>query len=77
MTKPVEQPVQLSRKATIGFWVGTILLFSFMLAKCSEEPGVSAAQRKRYDSCMLEKGRLGVGIIKADSVCAYWKRANP
>ena len=74
MTKPVKETVQLSRKATLGFWVGTILLFSFMLAKCSEEPGVSTTQREKYDNCLAVK-QASVGWIKADAACDYLKRS--
>jgi hypothetical protein len=74
MTKPVKEPVKLSRKAVIGFWVGTSLLFSFMLSKCSEEPGVSAAQREKYQACLAVK-QASVGWIKADAACHYLKRS--
>ena len=74
MTKPVKETVQLSRNAVIGFWVGTILLFNFMLSKCSEEPGVSATQREKYDNCLAVK-QASVGWIKADAACDYLKRS--
>jgi len=54
-----------------------IIGLGVLLSMCSRESGVSSAQKERYDKCVAEKQKLGVGIIKADEICDYWKRANP
>lgn len=57
--------------------IGMIIGLGVLLSMCSRESGVSSAQKERYDKCVAEKQKLGVGIIKADEICDYWKRANP
>lgn len=61
-----------------GFYVALLIGIIFGLVRCvSGDPSVSSAQKKRYDECMAEKQKLGVGLIKADGICDYWKRADP
>jgi hypothetical protein len=84
MTEPVGNEKEIPKRSPkdwlviFGFWFVTIILFTTMLSKCSEEPGVTSAQREKYDRCMLEKQRqFGLSWVKADGLCAYWKRADP
>jgi hypothetical protein len=63
---------------SLGGWAVLLIWIVFGLVRCvSGDPNISSVQQKRYDDCVAEKQKLGVGIIKADGICDYWKRANP
>jgi hypothetical protein len=72
------EPTKFDRKGCLTI-IGMMVGLSVLITMCSmvQESGVSGAQKKRYDDCMTEKRKLGVGLVQADGVCAYWKTAKP
>lgn len=66
-----EQPLP-PYATVIGLASLIILIFAGCNALFAGEE-VPAINQIKYDECFEEKRSLGVGLIKADEICSFWK----